>query len=82
MHPVMLQMQKVCTEEYTLPKFGNQKEGVKIYPGTTVIIPVQSIHRYFYFSSNRKRAMAINQIELFQRSKSLSGSRCIQSASF
>lgn len=49
MHPVMLQMQKLCTEEYTLPKFGSQKEGVKIYPGTTVIIPVQSIHRYLYF---------------------------------
>lgn len=73
MHPVMLQMQKVCTEEYTLPKFGNQKEGVKIYPGTTVIIPVQSIHRYFYFFSLSqtgncsKTSWLISAIQIFIR---------------
>lgn len=31
---------------YTLPIFGNQKEGVTIYPGQTVIIPVRAIHMY------------------------------------
>lgn len=46
LHPVMLQFQKICTEEYTLPKFGIQKEGVTIYPGTSVIIPIQAIHWY------------------------------------
>lgn len=35
---------KLCTQEYTLSKFGNQKEGVKLYPGTTVLIPVKAIH--------------------------------------
>lgn len=35
---------KLCTQEYTLPRFGNQKEGVKVYPGTTVYIPIHGIH--------------------------------------
>lgn len=44
LNPAVLHMLKVSTAEYTLPKFGEQKEGVKIYPGTTVIIPTRGIH--------------------------------------
>lgn len=42
-------MNKLCTAEYTLPKIGNQKEGVKIQPGTTVIIPVRGIHLWVLY---------------------------------
>lgn len=42
--PVIMRIRKSCTKEYTLPRFGTQKEGVIIYPGTSVIIPVLAIH--------------------------------------
>lgn len=43
---VVFYISKICTQQYTLPKFGNQKEGVTINPGTTVVIPVRAIHLY------------------------------------
>lgn len=44
LHSAVLHMLKLSTADYTLPRFGEQKEGVKIPPGTTVIIPTRAIH--------------------------------------
>ncbi|XP_031632668.1 probable cytochrome P450 6a13 [Contarinia nasturtii] len=43
-HPPVLTMSKVCTENYTLPKTNGQSEPVTIRPGTFVQIPIYSIH--------------------------------------
>lgn len=37
-------MAKICTQQYALPIFGDQKEPVVIYPGTAIVIPVHAIH--------------------------------------
>lgn len=44
LNPILAQFTKLCTKEYTLPPIGDQKTGVKISPGTTVVIPVRGIH--------------------------------------
>lgn len=41
---VSMLLPKLCTQTYTLPRFGAQKEGVTIYPGTTILIPTRAIH--------------------------------------
>lgn len=46
MHPALMAMSKVCTQEYTLPKTSEQSEPVTIHPGTAVNIPVMGIHMY------------------------------------
>lgn len=43
-HPALMVMQKVCTQEYTLPKTSAQSKPVTIQPGTVVNIPVLGIH--------------------------------------
>lgn len=44
MHPVEAVLQKVCSEEYTLPKTNEQLGPVTIQPGTVVNIPVMAVH--------------------------------------
>lgn len=39
---------KICTKEYTLPRLDNQKEGLKIYPGISAVIPIRAIHMWVY----------------------------------
>uniref|UniRef100_A0A1B0DGB1 Uncharacterized protein n=1 Tax=Phlebotomus papatasi TaxID=29031 RepID=A0A1B0DGB1_PHLPP len=44
LNPVGLTMQRICTKPYALPKLPGQKEAVVLQPGTSVLIPVYSIH--------------------------------------
>lgn len=44
MHPPLMVLSKVCTEEYTLPKTSTQSKPVTIQAGTPVNIPLLAIH--------------------------------------
>lgn len=45
LNPVGLTMQRICTKPYALPKLRGQQEAVVLQPGTSVLIPVYSIHQ-------------------------------------
>lgn len=82
LNPILGIFSKLCTKEYTLPPYESQKEGVKIQPGTTVIIPVRSIHLWVTILLLQSCIIFISMKFEIQRPYLLSATGALRSISF